>query len=144
MDFDLLILYLLVIGLVITSIYTPQWPYIEDPQHINLTKTSYFHKRCSIGINFPCTTPAIKLSEFACIIFLCACPPARVFLEKHISLKPLSIEAMQLTIVFLDLDCIFLYLVVEDFECLVVFWYCYCKLNQVFWAKMALSELLNN
>ena len=54
---------------------------------------------------------------------------ARVFLEKHISLKRLSIEAMQLTVVFLDLDCIFLYLVVEDFECLVVFWYCYCKLK---------------
>ena len=54
-----------------------------------------------------------------------------VFLEKSFSLKPLSIESMQLIVLFLELDGVSLYLdVKEDFECLVFFiWYCYCRLK---------------
>ena len=133
MDFDLLILYLLVIGLVITSIYTPQWPYIEDPQHINLTKTSYFHKRCSIGINFPCITPAIKLSEFTCIIFLCACPPAccdkGLSFQKSLFLCNLCRQKQCSQLQCFQIWIVYFCILVEDFECQVVFWYCYCKLK---------------
>ena len=53
---------------------------------------------------------------------------------------------MQLTVVLLDLDCISLYLVVEDHsECLVLLLQVEADLcTEVFWAKVPLSKLLDS
>ena len=53
---------------------------------------------------------------------------------------------MQLTVVLLDLDCISLYLVVEDhFKCLVLLLQVEADLwTEVFRAKVPLSELLDS
>ena len=73
-----------------------------------------------------------------------------MFLEKSFCLKPLSIESMQLIVLFLELDGVSLSLdVKEDFECLVSFLVLLLQVEvdlctKVFWAKVVLSDLIDN